>query len=148
MKRQRVKSSPAQCLERAGDRYMASQEPRRALAKYRAAQSLAPDAPQVYRKLIAAHQAATTEWGPQDVAESLAWEMRRQELEHPPIRDLHERLSPEWQEVTTLLHRLVVVEDATIVARLREEIIGYGAKAVRPLLDLLLLLKGKPGGTS
>lgn len=133
-------------MEQAGDRCMARGDAQGALVKYRAAQALSPDAPDLYRKLIAAHQAATPEWGPKDLAESLAWEMRCQELDHPPIRDLHERLSPEWQEVTDLLHRLVIVEDAAVVARLREEIIGYGAKAVRPLLDLFLLLKGKGRG--
>lgn len=144
MRRTKRAATKAERLERDGDRLLAKGKATAALKKYRAVEMRVPDRAAIYAKLIAAHAMATREWGPEDLAESLAWEMRRQEVEHPEIRPIHERLSPEWQTITERIHRLVGTEDETVIRQLTEEIAGFGARAVRPLLDMLVTLKGKP----
>ncbi|MBI4238167.1 MAG: hypothetical protein HY696_07110 [Deltaproteobacteria bacterium] len=131
----------AERLEGEGDRLLAQGKTKAALKKFRAAEALGAERPELYTKLIQAHQAATTEWTAEDFTASLGWEMRRQELLHPEIRAAHERLSPEWREVTERLRRLFVSTDAALVERLTEEIAAYGGAAVRPLLDFLLVIK-------
>lgn len=128
-------------LEADGDRLLARGKATAALKKFRAAEALVTERPELYAKLVQAHQAATAEWTAEDFTTSLGWEMRRQELLHPEVRAAHERLTPEWKAVTERLRQLFVSGDAAHVDQLAEEIATYGAAAVRPLLDFVLLLK-------
>lgn len=144
MMKKGAKPTQRERLEQSADKLLAKGKAKAALKKYRAVQSADPTRAAIYPKLIAAHQAATAEWGPEDFAESLAWEMRHQELLHPELQGVHERLAPEWREVTDRLRRLIITNDDAVIAQLTEEIAAYGAKAVRPLLEVILLMKGKP----
>lgn len=128
-------------LEAEGDRLCAEGQHASALEQYLAAETLEKNRPALYAKLITTHQAVTTEWTAEDFARSMQWEMRKQELEHPGLRAVHERLSPEWGEVTERLRRLIIATDAPTVLALSEEITAFGEQAVRPLLDFVLLLK-------
>lgn len=134
----------AEKLEAQGDAFMARGKPAQALEKYLAAEALHSDCPALYTKLIAAHQAATPEWTAEDFSRSLAWEMRRQELEHPAVKATHERLAPEWQQVTELLQRLIATPDHATELRLVDAILAYETKALRPLLDCILAIKHGP----
>lgn len=125
----------------AGDALMAEGKAAEALEHYRAAEALEPDLPALYGKLIEAHKAATGEWTEEDFALTLSWEMRKQELEHPAMRAAHERLTPEWNEVTELLRRLLVTEDPALLKGLGDQIVVFEGRAVRPLLDFILMLK-------
>ncbi|MBI4366735.1 MAG: hypothetical protein HY543_07955 [Deltaproteobacteria bacterium] len=127
----------------AGDRLLAKGKSRAALKKYRAAEALDATQPRIYAKLIDAHAAGASEWTAADLATSLAWEMRRQELAHPALREVHARLQPEWDAVMRRVRDVLRAEDAATVRRLTEEIVGYGADAVRPLVEFLLRAFGK-----
>lgn len=124
-----------------GDQLSADGRHAAALEKYLAAEALEKRCPTLYAKLIATHQAVTTEWTAGDFARSMQWEMRKQELEHPELKAVHERLAPEWGEVTERLRRLIIATDEPTVLALSEEIAAFGEHAVRPLLDFVLLLK-------
>lgn len=137
----------AEKLEAQGDALMAQGKPARALEKYRAAEAVPSDHAELYTKLIAAHQAATTEWTEADFSQSLAWEMRRQELEHPAVKATHERLAPEWQQVTELLQRLIATPDHATELELVDRILQYETKALRPLLDCILAIKHGPAAS-
>ncbi|GEM_PF-5726201 len=129
-----------QCIHD-GDALLAAGDAVGALQKFREAAESGCTDPTLFEKLIATHQAVTTEWTQEDLALSLSWEMRRQELCSPGARAARERLAPEWQEVTERLRRVLVATDQEIIAQLCEDIAAYESKAVRPLLDFLLLLK-------
>lgn len=131
----------AAALEAEGDTLLAHGRPAEALEKFRAAEGLVQDRIALYEKLIAAHRDITSEWTHEDFAQSLTWEMQKQALEHPEVLATVERLTPEWNEVTERLRRLLVTTDEHLMATLVTEIASFKEKAVRPLLDFVLLLK-------
>ncbi len=131
----------SESLESEGDALLSTGQLGEALQKFLAAEALDQQRPALYDKLIATHRQLTVEWTHEDFTQSLTWEMRKQALEHPEVLDTLERLTPEWQEVTERLRRLLVTTDEHMIATLVTEIAAFKEKAVRPLLDFLLLLK-------
>ncbi|MBI2343259.1 MAG: hypothetical protein HYV02_02805 [Deltaproteobacteria bacterium] len=136
-----ARSCDADALEAAGDQLLRELRLAEALEKFLEAEVLGSVRPALYQKLIDTHKALTTTWTEADMARSLAWEMHKQSLEHPEVRITHERLAPEWQEVTERLRRLIIAKDAAVIGHLVGEIAAFREKAVHPLLDFILLLK-------
>lgn len=128
-------------LEAEGDALLLLGRVHDAFDKFREAESLDHERVALYDKLIATHRQLTAEWTHDDFAQSLTWEMQKQALEHPEVLATMERLTPEWNEVTERLRRVLVTTDEAVIAQLVTEIAAFKEKAVRPLLDFILLLK-------
>lgn len=78
------------------------------------------------------------EFGLQEFVRSVDRVMQKQVKENPSIKQVHARLSPEWQEVSNKIATLLTFKEEEKVEKLREEIIAHGEIATRVLIDLLL----------
>ena len=67
--------------------------------------------------------------------------MQKQEKENPAIKQVHARLSPEWNRVSLKIGQLLSLTDDAAIELLREEIIAEGEITSRILMDLLLTIK-------
>ncbi len=126
-------------LEKKGDDYARREKVGKALEAYRRASELDPENPVIYDKLSETLLKSKEEWTEKEFAESLSWTMKKQELENPLMEDLHDSLSPEYQEIRKLISQILTtppeLRDSLIV-----ELKKFKEKAVRPLLDVLLTL--------
>lgn len=138
------KSDPKKALkhEAKGDKLGGKGKYRDAIAEYQKSESLNPDRVEIYDKLIDAQaQIAESEWKEEDFANSMSWTMRRQELQNPHIRLVHETFSVEYREVHQLLQRLMSVSGEELESPLIEQILEYGERASLPMLHFLLSIK-------
>jgi tetratricopeptide (TPR) repeat protein len=127
--------------EHKGDELLARGKSAKALSEYRKALHLDPERRGIYDKLLAAKDQLPGEWTQEDFAESLSWAMNKQEQEHPSIRQLHAKLTPEWKRATELaVSILAAPEDMDMSSRV-EELIAMGEIATRALLGILLEFK-------
>lgn len=80
------------------------------------------------------------EWTLNDFVGSVWKTMEQQAEKNPAIKNIHAKLSPEWNKVIQKVAQLL---DASAADKERyiEEICAYGEKAVRPLIDALLRLR-------
>lgn len=126
-----------------GDEYMAKKKYTKALKRYKKAKELAPERTDLYDKLIKAHDLAVKEedWHEDDVADSVGWTMEKQELENPALKLLHERLTPEWNNISAKISALITSESEDDEIRIVEEIRAYGHDAIYPLIFTLLQIK-------
>lgn len=85
----------AQKLFRRAERAMAKGQWAAAFEYLQAAEALDQHTMPIYDALLTAHARVTTEWSDADLANSLRWEMRRQELADPTVALRHARLTPE-----------------------------------------------------
>ncbi len=82
---------------------------------------------------------AFDDWTEEEFVESLDRVMREQESAHPEIIELHEKLSPEYQQIKQLIAQMLMSEPA-LRDPLLQKIKSFQGKAVQPLLDILLSL--------
>lgn len=83
------------------------------------------------------------EWELEDFVKSVDKVMQAQEKENPSLKQVHARLSPEWNKVSEKIGRLLAVNDEATLDKLREEIVQEGEIATRVLVDLLLTIKNQ-----
>lgn len=133
--------------EARGDEWAGKGKHKRALGEYRKVLELDPDRAGLYDKLIATRDLIPGEWKEEDFAESLGWVMKKQEQEHPPIRQTHARLSPEWTKATTVAIQVITEEDEERRRASIEELVAMGEIATRAMIGLLLDLKKMPSQT-
>ncbi len=79
------------------------------------------------------------DWTEAQFVESLDQVMKAQEAANPSIREVHEKLSPEYQQIKQLIAQMMMT-DPVLRDPLLEKIKSYQQKAVLPLLDILLSL--------
>lgn len=82
---------------------------------------------------------ASDDWTEEQFVASLDRVMKEQEAEHPEIREVHEKLSPEYQQIKQLIAQMLMT-DPVLRDPVLQKIKSYQAKAVLPLLDILLSL--------
>ena len=82
-------------------------------------------------------------WKLKDFVESVDEVMQQQEKENPALRQVHARLSPEWNRVSEKISHLLMLNDAAAIDALRETIVKEGEIATRVLIDLLLTIKNQ-----
>ena len=80
------------------------------------------------------------EFGLKEFVKSVDQVMQSQEKESPEIKQVHARLSPEWQRVSEKIAFLLASQDEGTTAQLREEIVQEGEIATRVLIDFLLTI--------
>lgn len=113
-----------------------------ALKSYREAQAIIPEDALVYEKLIQAHEQLKDEWNDTDFAESLAWTMKKQEIENPRLKIVHARLTPEWPEVSKSVKALLQAEGEAAETTAIEAVLNHGEFGMYALIDALLAFKG------
>ena len=86
------KKTKAETSEAKGDKAFSKKKFKNALSHYREAQKLEPNKTVLYDKLVEAHRKGTKEWTREDFSLSLEWTMKKQELENPALKNVHERL--------------------------------------------------------
>lgn len=81
------------------------------------------------------------EWTKEDFVRHLDKIMKKQEVKDPKFKRVHAQLEPEWQEITKLIHRLLIASDEIEETSLIEQIASYRETAIYPLVEVLLILK-------
>lgn len=95
MNRMKRKKTKSQISEEKGDKDFKKGKFKKALAHYREAQKLDPGKTVLYDKLVEAHKKAVKKWTREDFSSSLEWTMKKQELENPSLKKVHERMDPD-----------------------------------------------------
>jgi tetratricopeptide (TPR) repeat protein len=136
--------------ETKGDKLFEKEKYREALKEYQKSETFDPNRPEIYEKLIETHGRYQHEWVEQDFSDSLSWTMRRQELQNPQIKWVHETFTPEYQEIQKLIQGLMATMDPERERAMVAKILDFGPKAALPLVHFLLSLKalaqsGPPG---
>ncbi|HPM40900.1 MAG TPA: tetratricopeptide repeat protein [bacterium] len=130
--------------ESKGDALFSKGKFEKALKEYRKALETEPESAEILDKLISAHEKIPGEWRMEDFAESLSWEMKRQEKERPSMRQVHARLSPEWKEATKLAVDILSEGDEEKRGEKIEKLAAMGEIAARAMIGLLLDIKNPP----
>ena len=129
-------------LEAKGDKLVGKGKYREAMGEYRKSETLNPERTEIYDKLIETQaQVPESEWVEEDFANSMSWAMRRQELQNPQLRLVHETFSLEYREVHQLLQRLMTALGEDQENAIIEKILQYGERAGLPMLHFLLSIK-------
>jgi hypothetical protein len=119
-----------------GDSHAAKKNWGPALKAYQKSMELHPENLGIYQKLETAKFQMEGPWTEDDFSQSLSWVMKRQELENPLIETVHESLSPEYQQIKTLIAGILLAAESErdpLILRLR----SFKEKAVGPLLETL-----------
>lgn len=128
-------------LEKKADRLAAKGEFQKALKFYQKSETLDPDRPEIYQKLHETFQKIDREWTQEDFEISMTWTMRQQELEHPEVKQVYEKFTPEYQEAQRLFQRLLVSQDQDEEARIITEILEFGETGQLAAIDFILSIK-------
>lgn len=129
--------------EAKGDALMLKSKPAKALKSYRKALELDEGNGNIYDKLHAAQSASTDVWDVDDFAESVSWAMRKQELENPSIKQLHAKLTPEWERAMMIAMMIINSPDENETSKMTQELIAMGEVSTRVLLEMILEMKKK-----
>lgn len=127
----------AEKLQAKGDKLSEAEKFEKALEAYREAQQADPENPEIYEKLAHTQSQIEKEWSEKDFVESMDWVMKKQEIENPDIKDIYASLDPEYQHIKQLIAQMLMTEPAERTPLL-QKIKSYQAKAVQPLLDILI----------
>ena len=124
--------------EAKGDRLLAKGKLTKALKHYRRALEFDPERTAIYDKLIQTRDGIDGDWNVDDFAESMSWVMDKQEIDNPSIRQVHARLTPEWEKASGLAMAAIIEEDEVARGKKVEELVGMGNIATRVLIDILM----------
>lgn len=127
----------AAVLEGQGDEFKSQQKWEAAFEAYQASEEINPNNSKIYDKLIEMKAAVTPDWKEEDFTQTLSWTMKKQELENPNIKNLHETLSVEYGQIKQLIAQLLLSPEELKDVVLNK-IKAHGEKAVLPLLHTLL----------
>lgn len=87
-------------------------------------------------------------FGMKEFVKSVDKVMQKQERENPSLKQVHARLSPEWNRVSQKIAKLLSPQQKEeSIEKLREEIVVEGEIATRVLIDLLLSLIKQPASS-
>jgi hypothetical protein len=130
-----------------GDEHSMSGKFSKALKKYRMAHELDPDREDLADKLMEMHDKALgeSEWELEDFAEHVGLAMEKQEREHPPIKQTHAKLTPEFKDVSNLILKILQEDDDEKAGPMIEDLVARGEIATRALIDLLRSMKKGSG---
>ncbi len=73
----------------------------------------------------------------EDFVESVSSTMEAQALEHPELRHVHAKLSPEWREVSAIAFKAIEATDDKTAARFIEALIAHGSISIRVVVDII-----------
>jgi tetratricopeptide (TPR) repeat protein len=127
-------------LEAKGDEHISRQEYKKAIKSYRQAAEADPENSTLYEKMLNAQShIEESEWSEEEFLETLSWTMKKQEIEHPELKEVHETLTPEYAEIRNLIAQMLMTPP-----ELREPLLAkiksFGIKAVLPLINTLLTI--------
>lgn len=140
----KTKETKAEKHETKGDAHALKGKHDKAVKEYKKALDLDPENAELLEKLISARDMAPGEWGMQDFADSVGWAMKKQEKEHPSIRQVHARLTPEWKAATGLAVEILSDSNEATRGEKIEKLVSMGEIAARAMIGLLLDIKNPP----
>jgi tetratricopeptide (TPR) repeat protein len=127
--------------EAKGDRLLAKGKLGKALKQYRKALEFDPERTTIYDKLIQTRDGIDGEWNVDDFSESMSWVMDKQEIDNPNIRQVHARLSPEWEVASNLAMVAIIEEDEQLRGEKIEKLVSMGEISTRVLIDMMIEMK-------
>jgi tetratricopeptide (TPR) repeat protein len=139
--RQKDEEKKAVKLESKGDKLLQKKKYEKALNAFEQALNLNPESSELIDKLIETHELSTEEWNIEDFTKHLSWTMKRQELDNPRLHRLHEKLSPEFEEITKLILEFAKAPNEELEEEYIARVIEYGEKALIPLIEFIRTLK-------
>lgn len=71
----------------------------------------------------------------------MSWVMQKQELESPAIKQVHAKLTPEWEMATKLAMEILHAPDEAMAGMLIERLVAMGEVATRATIGILVDLK-------
>ena len=133
----------AEKLIQEGDEHSLNGKFSKALKKYRKAHELDPEREDLTDKLMDMHEKALgeSEWELEDFAEHVGLAMEKQEHEHPPIKQTHAKLTPEFKDISNLVLKILQEDDDEKAGPMIEDLVSRGEIATRALIDLLRSMK-------
>ena len=134
------KQSKAEKHEAKGDKHFENGKPKKALNEYKKALELNPDAECLYEKLIKTIDQKDGEWELDDFADSVTWAMKKQEQDNPSIRQVHAKLTPEWEKAMELTLNILQADEDVAKNKI-EELVQMGDIATRVLIEMMLDFK-------
>jgi tetratricopeptide (TPR) repeat protein len=130
-----------QSLITQADRLCAQDDFEAALKLYQEAIALDPRNTALYDKLIDTHERSAEAWDMDEFVQHLTWTMEKQKLENPCLEQVHQKLEPEFKEITRLIFDLARAEKEEDEEAKIEMIIAYGEKAILPLIEFIRTMK-------
>jgi tetratricopeptide (TPR) repeat protein len=124
-----------------GDKYLEKGKLEKALAAYKLALEYDPELPGLIDKLIDVRDRIGGDWNLEDFADTVSWTMEKQAQDHPALKQVHARLSPEWKKATELALRILTDPADQSRSDDVEELVRMGEVATRALVSLLLEIK-------
>lgn len=128
-------------FEEKGDRFLEKKNYKKALFHFKKSQEFLPDSIGIYDKLIETHKNLESEWSEEDMALSVAWTMKKMELENPKFKRIHAQSEEEWKEVIEKVKQILSSKTEEEETAHIEDIVSYGEKAIYPLIDFILSFK-------
>ena len=136
-----TRTNRAKRLEAKGDKLAARGLHAQALKHYRKALAFDPERTALFDKLVAEQDAMPGDWQLEDFVESVSCVMKKQEQDHPPIRQVHAKLSPEWTDASELLLKIMTSTDSDQTAQWVEDLVAMGEVGTRAAVQLLVDMK-------
>ncbi|MBT3182789.1 MAG: hypothetical protein HN337_09840 [Deltaproteobacteria bacterium] len=130
----------AAALEAKGDKLLAKGKPKRALKKFKKALQMDPGRTAIYDKLMKTRDILPDDWEMEDFVESVDWLMKKQEIEEPAIKQIHAKLSPEWEEAKKLVWSIMASNEER-AKMLTEELVKMGEIGTRAAINTILEFK-------
>ena len=94
-----------------------------------------------HKKRAGAGNRRKKEWSMGDFVSSVYKVMEEQAEKNETLKMLHARLEPEWNKVTQKITELVAARGQEEITERVEEIVKFGEKAVRPLVDYIVKMR-------
>ena len=113
---------------------------KQAAGYFKKALELNPDAECLYEKLIKTIDQKDGEWELDDFADSVTWAMKKQEQDNPSIRQVHAKLTPEWEKAMELTLNILQADEDVAKNKI-EELVQMGDIATRVLIEMMLDFK-------
>jgi len=144
MSSRKANPEKASKLEAKGDRLLEKGKVEKALRKFKKAHELDPSRRELYDKMISARDKLPGDWEMEDFVESVSLVMEKQEEENPPIRQVHAKLSPEWDDARMLVLTIVGAADENEAEAAIQKLVAMGEVGTRAAIEILLKLKEAP----
>lgn len=131
----------AEKYEAKGDKCASKERFEKAMKHYRKALEHDSTKQSLYDKLIKTRDLLPGDWNEKDFAESVNWAMKKQEIENPSMKQIHAKLTPEWQRAWDKALLALASNDAAETDRFVEELVAMGETGTRAVVALLMELK-------
>lgn len=93
------------------------------------------------KKKLAKKKIKRDDWSMNQFVDDVWKTMETQAEQNKSLKMIHAKLEPEWNKIIQKVSDLIDAKNEAETVKMTEEICGFGVKAVRPLIDVILKLK-------